>query len=286
MSHHHHDHDNEKKHHHHHVQSSSGKLLIHPNVALRRKHDGKNRNKDFITHKHKHFPSSHSLRDDCPPPYDQGHVGSCTANSICAAIKIHCMRQGSDFEPSRMYVYYKERLIEAHGGAITDSGADAQDGLDYIKITGVCREDLWPYIEKNDDVAPPKKCDQDAPNHRIVDIKDIDDSSPEALHMGLKSAIHSHGLPVCVGIMVYESFQSPKVAQTGIVPMPGHNEQCEGGHEVLIVGYDDDKQRYMLLNSWGSKWGDQGFFYLPYAYLQNHNLAHEFRAVTGIELLD
>jgi C1A family cysteine protease len=58
--------------------------------------------------------------------------------------------------------------------------------------------------------------------------------------------------------------------------MPQTNEQMLGGHAVLAVGYDDAKQRFTVQNSWGTSWGDKGFFYMPYEYLTNPNLADDF----------
>ena len=70
-----------------------------------------------------------------------------------------------------------------------------------------------------------------------------------------------------MGIAVYGSFESKEVAKTGEVPMPVPDESLLGGHAVLCCGYDDDTQRVLCLNSWGSGFGDKGYFTLPYAYI-------------------
>jgi C1A family cysteine protease len=75
---------------------------------------------------------------------------------------------------------------------------------------------------------------------------------------------------VAIGITVYSSFESPQVAETGIVPIPHFGEQVLGGHAVLAVGYDDDKQWIIFRNSWGESWGDKGYGYLPYKYVQKY----------------
>ena len=62
-------------------------------------------------------------------------------------------------------------------------------------------------------------------------------------------------------------FESQQVAQTGVVPMPAASEQVLGGHAVVAVGYDDSQQRFIVRNSWGTTWGQQGYFTMPYAYL-------------------
>ena len=39
-----------------------------------------------------------------------------------------------------------------------------------------------------------------------------------------------------------------------------------GGHAVVIIGYDDATQRFLVQNSWGPNWADGGFFGFPYQY--------------------
>jgi len=69
--------------------------------------------------------------------------------------------------------------------------------------------------------------------------------------------------------------QSDATAKTGIVTMPSAGDTCDGGHAVVVVGYDNAKNggSWIMRNSWGAAWGDKGYFYLPYAYLTDHNLA-------------
>jgi C1A family cysteine protease len=56
-----------------------------------------------------------------------------------------------------------------------------------------------------------------------------------------------------------------------------------GGHAVLCVGYNDRKQRWIMRNSWGKSWGDKGYFYLPYNYLLNNNLAGDLWVLTTVK---
>ena len=62
------------------------------------------------------------LRSACPPVYDQGQLGSCTANGIAAAIGFDQMKQGVGdvFTPSRLFIYYNERVME--GTVQSDAG--------------------------------------------------------------------------------------------------------------------------------------------------------------------
>ncbi len=83
------------------------------------------------------------------------------------------------------------------------------------------------------------------------------------------------GLPIILGISVYESFESQQVARSGVVPMPAQSEKLLGGHAILAVGYHDAEQRFIMRNSWGTSWGMHGYFTIPYAYLTDSNLCDD-----------
>jgi C1A family cysteine protease len=94
------------------------------------------------------------------------------------------------------------------------------------------------------------------------------------------------GFPFVVGILVYDSFEGLTVAKTGYVPMPNtKTEQILGGHAVICVGYNDSKSVWIMKNSWGSSWGDNGYFYLPYNYLLNSKLAGDMWTIKKVETI-
>jgi C1A family cysteine protease len=58
--------------------------------------------------------------------------------------------------------------------------------------------------------------------------------------------------------------------------MPSPSEKVIAGHAVMAVGYDDLQSWFIMRNSWGSNWGMNGYFTLPYAYLLDSNLSSDF----------
>ncbi|MBU0634282.1 MAG: C1 family peptidase, partial [Candidatus Omnitrophica bacterium] len=84
----------------------------------------------------------------------------------------------------------------------------------------------------------------------------------------------AQGYPFVFGFTVYESFEAKKVSRTGIVNMPKRTERAIGGHAVLAVGYDQNEKRILVRNSWGNKWGQNGYFTMPFKYLET--LAADF----------
>ncbi|MGZ3625084.1 MAG: peptidase, partial [Ktedonobacteraceae bacterium] len=95
------------------------------------------------------LPTNIDLTTACPPVYDQGQLGSCTANAIGGAIQFEQMKQHLTeiFTPSRLFIYYNERDME--GTVNSDSGAQIRDGMKSVGSLGVCPEDMWPYIIAN-----------------------------------------------------------------------------------------------------------------------------------------
>ncbi|MDE3084512.1 MAG: C1 family peptidase [Verrucomicrobiota bacterium] len=222
------------------------------------------------------MPAKIDLRPQCPPVYDQGQLGSCTANAIGAAFEFELLKQKlTDFMPSRLFVYYNERAIE--GTVRSDSGAQIRDGIKSIAKQGVCAETEWPYVITKFTAKPPAKAYKDALKNQALSYQRLAQSLTQ-----LKGCLAS-GYPFVFGITVYESFESPQVAKTGNVPMPSHKEKSLGGHAIMAVGYDDSAHRLIVRNSWGPKWGQKGYFTLPYAYVTDSDLASDFWTIRLVE---
>ena len=216
------------------------------------------------------LPPSVDLRNQCPPVYDQGQLGSCTANGIAAALQFERKKQKltPDFIPSRLFIYYNERVIEHTVNS--DSGAMIRDGIKSVSKQGDCPETEWPYDITKFTQKPQLSCYQDALKYKAVQYQKLSQNVNQ-----MKGCIAS-GYPFVFGFTVYDSFESQQVAQTGVVPMPSLSEQVMGGHCVVAVGYDDAQQRFIVRNSWGTSWGIQGYCTMPYAYLTDSNLASDF----------
>jgi len=222
------------------------------------------------------LPAKVDLRAECPPVYDQGQLGSCTANAIGAAHAFAQLRQFKrDFMPSRLFIYFNERVMEHT--VETDSGAMIRDGMKSVAKVGVCPEALWPYDINRFSDKPSDKCYTEAEKNQAIIYR----RAIQNLHQ-LQGGLAS-GSPVVFGFSVYESFEGPDVARTGVVPMPRHDEKLLGGHAVLAVGYDDASQQFIVRNSWGTGWGQDGYFMMPYAYVTNPQLAQDFWTLETVE---
>jgi C1A family cysteine protease len=222
------------------------------------------------------LPSLVDMRPQCPAIYDQGQLGSCTGNAWAGLVEFLLLKQEStDFIPSRLFIYYNERVLE--NDTAQDAGAAISDGANVVSNEGCPNETLWPYDITAYPEQPPQNVYQDGLKHFAFVVQQVQQDLTS-----MKEVVAS-GLPIVVGFTVYQSFESDQVTETGIVPMPGHHEKVVGGHAVVVVGYDDSQSRFIVRNSWGTQWGLQGYFLMPYAYLTNHRLSSDFWSANRTE---
>ena len=223
------------------------------------------------------LPAKVDFRKHCPDVYNQGQLGSCTANAIGGALEFEQMKQHQNgFTPSRLFIYYNERVIE--GTVNSDSGAMLRDGMKTVARQGACKE--TPDLAVQD-----RQVRQQAAKGRVHPGQEAPGDPLSAAHPDvnqLKGCLAS-GFPFVFGFAVYESFESPQVANTGQVPMPQSNEAFLGGHAVMAVGYDEAKQRFIVRNSWGKNWGMNGYFTMPYPYLLQRSLSSDFWTIRRVE---
>lgn len=213
------------------------------------------------------LPTRVDLRQWASPVDDQGELGACTGFSIKAARELLSIRDGKPaYEPlSPLFIYYYERKQE--GTVDEDAGAMITTGMEVIQKLGVAPEALWSYDPRNDNnpktkekfqVAPSGEAYKAARQFKVSEIRPLDTLRDIRYEL-------AHRNPVVIGIEVFEAFYD---APKGKLPLPNPKEESQGGHAVVIVGYDDAQKVLIVKNSWGAAWGDQGYFYLPYEYVK------------------
>jgi C1A family cysteine protease len=215
------------------------------------------------------LPMSVDLRPKMPFVYDQGNLGSCTANALVANFQY----DDPDFYGSRLFLYFNERFIENDVGE--DGGAQLSDGIQSLQQFGLCLETSWPYNISKFTEKPSDSCYSEALNHKALIVENIHQDANT-----MRNAL-AQGIPFVVGIQIFEEFESEQVAKTGIVPMPTQYSNCLGGHAVSICGYTP--LYWICRNSWGPDWGDHGYFYLPHAYLLDSSLTSDLWSIKKVQ---
>jgi C1A family cysteine protease len=217
------------------------------------------------------LPSKVDLRANCPPVGDQGSIGSCTANASCEALE-YLERTGKAARLfSRLFLYYYTRKYE-NTPATDDSGTQIRDAMKVLADMGVAYEETWPYDipETRFSLEPSQDARDEALNHKALFYY-------RCPNLDTVKASLFQTFPVIFGFAVPNNMMTARCAQDGLVFYPAADEGFDGGHAVLAVGYDDaqvigDQQGAILTqNSWGTGWGQQGFFWLPYGFFTNAN---------------
>lgn len=232
-------------------------------------------------------PESMDLRAWCSPIDDQGELGACTAHAAAGMYEYFEQRAfGRFIDVSRLFLYKTTRNLAKLTG---DSGAELRNAMGALALFGAPPEDYWPYKVKSFDVEPPAFCYAFGQSFQALKYFRLD--PPGSVSASTLSKVRktvASGLPAMFGFTCYSSLYQ---ADDGLIPMPGKGEKVVGGHAVLCVGYNDDKEitgskgALLIRNSWGTGWGDQGYGWLPYDYVLK-GLAEDFWAMLKAEYID
>jgi len=218
------------------------------------------------------------LRKWCSPVEDQGSLGSCTAQATVAIVEYFERRAfGRHIDASRLFLYKVSRNMLHWTG---DTGAYLRTAMGALVLFGVPPEEYWPYKVEDYEVEPPAFCYAFAQNYKAINYYRLDypGISKRALEKRIKANLRA-GLPSMFGFTVFSSIEQAK--DNGEIPFPTSNETRRGGHAVVAIGYDDKIKientnqggsthtgAFLIRNSWGTEWGDEGYGYLPYAYIR------------------
>jgi C1A family cysteine protease len=186
---------------------------------------------------------------------NQYNEGTCVAFASVAVKEYQEKKEWkTDNDFSKRYLYQECKKID---DIPDEEGTYPRCAMKVLLNKGVPPESCWRYLP-NIIGTPCKNADALAMPNRIEGYWRVDDNID-----AIKESLYLNG-PMVVGIDVYESFEN---ASDGIVPMPKNGEELLGGHAICLVGFDDKKKLLKFKNSWGIIWGDTGYGYLPYDYV-------------------
>ncbi|MEU6171816.1 C1 family peptidase [Streptantibioticus parmotrematis] len=203
-------------------------------------------------------PDSADLSQYALSPGDQGQVGACVAWATgYSAYGIVMNEQGISGAPmAPMYIY-------AQIAKGDDEGTTASVALPMEQKQGIdTQSDYWQGT--SDYTTQPDANERANAAHYKLSGFDELSTSGDSARSDIENAI-SQGEPVVIGFQVHQSFEnlnSQTASDYSYLPGDSSSDPVIGGHEVTIVGYND--QGVKIENSWGSSWGDGGFFTVPW----------------------
>jgi C1A family cysteine protease len=209
------------------------------------------------------------------PIKDQGQLGSCTAFPIAAVYEFAANQNNKPTNVSELFIYYNARVLR--GNTEEDSGATLLEAINGVKEKGACLTDVYPYDIKNFKNVPSDNAFVQA-KHQVVEKA----CRVKIAEKDFKHAI-ANGYPIIFGLKLFQSFYPKNTS--GIIKYPTTKEAINtkhGNHAMLIVGYNDDEKLFKVRNSWGSKFGDNGYCYIPYDYASNPEFCQEAFVITKI----
>lgn len=235
--------------------------LFHKSKALKPPQAGIAKNVDLSGH--------------CSPIENQGSLGSCTANAGAGLIEYYERRAfGEHLDASRLFLYKVTRNLLHWTG---DTGAWLRTTMKSMVLFGIPPEEYYPYDISKFDEEPSAFCYAFGQNYQSIKYYRLDKAnrSPSQLLTRVKNFLAA-GYPSMFGFTVY-NFGNEK----GEFSFPGSSDTVQGGHAVMAVGYDDNRKigknkgAIKIRNSWGIDWGEGGYGWLPYEYIEA-GLADDF----------
>lgn len=227
------------------------------------------------------LPPLVDLREHMTSIRDQSDLGSCTGQSTITAVIFNRTKQNETpaFIPSVLFNYYNTRAAE--NTINEDAGAEIRNSIKTVVKMGFCPEELWPYDITKFKKRPPSKAYKTAALYKAVEYFRLNNENITELKTCLAS-----GYPFVFGFSVYKDSIENADKNGGFIALPSAKDSNDGGHAVVCCGYDDSKKLFLIHNSWGTEVGDKGYYYMPYEYMTNTNLADDFWTIRKTEEKD
>lgn len=216
-------------------------------------------------------PREVDLRKFFNPVRDQEHLGACTSFAIASMYEARMRQEGVESENvmSPGFLYYHSNILTGRPGG----GSNFFEQLEVLGKHGICHETLYAYNSDNNSGAPSEEAVADAANHHVLEARQIElqdtldkTQSLRFNHEMLTSAL-AEGFPVGISLKVFDNFgkEGPFV----IHPDDSPEAKEDGWHAMVIVGYSEERNIYIVRNSWGAKFGEEGYCYVPMAYIDD-----------------
>lgn len=211
------------------------------------------------------LPAQVDLSSKIPKPGDQGRqMNSCVGWAVAYALKSYHehveeripfkdqfgnQRQDRIFSPAFVWNGVNKGL---------NRGVRIDHALEFMKQHGCATMSEMPYRIGDHNSKPTQQASRNAKRYGIEDFAHVDDFKDVLV---LKTYL-AHEKPIIIAVKTDEGFSKAW-------NRPGYTwnqdiGSADGFHAMTLVGYDDRRKAYRVINSWGTKWGDGGYCWITY----------------------
>lgn len=201
------------------------------------------------------LPPRKDLSSWFPVPGDQGTQSSCVGWAVAYGLKTYQEAVERKVRPTPSTTFSPSYIYNQIKGGGCQAGSQIHDALNLVRSEGVAPMSEFRYDARSCNTVPDTATKDVARPFTIADWRRVDVSN----EVEVKSQITS-GFPVIIGMYIDRSFQE----LSGDTIYRGRTGPQTGGHAMVVVGYDDNRGAYKVLNSWGVSWGDGGFGWISY----------------------
>ena len=215
------------------------------------------------------LPKSFDLSYLMPPVRDQGSQGSCVAWAVGYYLKSYHEHieknipygQKNDhsgtFSPAFLY-----NITKIDG---CNDGSYFKDNFERLKNIGISSWKDMPYNQNDCDTLPSQKAIKNAKCAKILEYEILNISNPLKTIdlMDIKNYLVKKE-PVIIGITIYEGFDSPQKINGEYFYKNFNKKNSRGAHAITVVGYDDHRNAFKIVNSWGKNWANSGYLWIDY----------------------
>lgn len=189
---------------------------------------------------------------------DQYRLGSCSGNALVGAYELltNLIYPAKQQELSRLFVYYNARLIAGDENA--DAGAYIVHTIEAVRRHGICTEKIWPYDIASFAITPSAESYADAASRNIKNYARLSNISDM-----IDALTNNH--PVVFSTKIYSNFDDIGTGNF-VVTSPAWFDVFRGVHAMCAVGYNLEKNTFIVRNSFGTEWGLAGYCDMTFEY--------------------
>ncbi len=201
-------------------------------------------------------PTAVDLSEKFPTPGSQGMQSSCTAWATAYALKTYLEKVDFGWDQNQKEHQFSPAYVYNQINDGVDEGAAISDAMDLIVKQGVCTLATMSYDYKDYKTQPNSAQKAEAAKFKSASWGTVSAGNIEEFKTQLAS-----GNAIVAGIPVYDDFDNLSKSNSIYDNTSGEKS---GAHAICFVGYDDNKQAFKLINSWGKNWGIDGYGYMSY----------------------